>query len=263
MGQHKPELLNANDVLSFYDLQSCPPFDITVGISGKGEVCVNWMETDNEVGGREYLDNFLQHITANVNNVNIYTLVCYDPKAVAKDTEFKHKKTWESKSIRFQLNQSNSNFYTQTMQPQIVKTVGSSATHDREIVIGEREFVKTEIERLRQLVADQDREIRQLMKECHDLQMELLQAHNTIEQLENDEEPEPTPTEKIIGKIGNILERDDVQAAIPYVINGLMDRLFPPKPAPVPQAQPRPKTVINGIKKKKSNGGSATTRNNG
>jgi hypothetical protein len=268
MGQHKPELQSVEDVMSFYELQSCCPFEITVGIASKGEVCHNWLETDNPVGGKEALENFLRHIANNVNNVNIYTLICFNTRDIIRDPDFKRKKDWESKSIRFQLNLPKPMmYYNEYNQPQPPKTVsGVQIERVEKEPPHVADYIKSEVERLRSTIYELEQENRKLRNDNHDLQLELLQANNTIDQLEN-EDPKETASEKIIGSIGGILSNPDVQMAIPVMLNGLIDRIFPPKPAqPIPPKQAtqvRPKPAINGTKKKKSgNGGSANSINN-
>lgn len=243
MANFKPEIFTVDEVLAYYELNNTPLYQIFRGTTcTDANTAIDWFDAENGEGGEEQLRQWLDLILKS-GNTNVYTFRAVTSfKEVEKKGEL--KRDCSGKTMIFQLNKP-------TYNGGIISPVGN-AMLDVAAISGnepDKEGFRTAIELMRQ----QNEMLREQLNEQRYANINGADDEDVDD--DDDEEPaEPvkTPTDKILGAIGNLMENEQVQNFLAMAAIGLLQRLAPKEPAqpiyapseqPVEQQQP---SNING-----------------
>ncbi len=214
----KAELTKIEEVLAFYDLhKGSPCFCVYAGVSCKPEqVAFDYLDTEQPEEGREVLEEFLRLIKSRSDNNNVYTIQLVDEW---KEVDVKgggglKQKVYKGRSLRFQLNPNQAYFGGDYPKGNDIvirnETSGSIPQSGNNEVVDLLKMMlaeaKAENERLR-LVIEEKLDQREGLNYDDD---------------DNDDDNGIvlTPQEKILGTIGGILEREEVQEGIAGLLLG-------------------------------------------
>ena len=208
----RPELTSIEEVMNFYDLHGekiC--YVIYTGVMMRpDQVAFDYLDETQPDDAKEKLKQFLDLIKNREENTNIYTIQLVDS---FKDKETKNGivKTYTGKGLRFQLNQVQSTFNQPNGGTIVVQSKNNPLpANNNEMAAFLREML------------EEQKEENRLLRE---------QIEQRFEQLEDEEEdeeedellppPPPTPKERLMGVLGSLAERDEVQEAIAGIlVNG-------------------------------------------
>lgn len=198
----KPELNNKQDVLAWYDARENACFILCTGVKlDTRQIFSKWTDEDN-IAGREKLEQALEFIEKNPGNYNTYTIVSFPYEEGIEKSKLKDI---EGETIRFQFHSSNY----------------SSSTIAAVAVPGSIE----------KSANDYGRELIVMMQKQNEAMMQRIEMlHTKIEELEQEEEEEeepPTGKELLMGAIAGIVEKPEFTETMFGLIGMVLNKFIP------------------------------------
>ena len=213
MAAHRPELWNENAVLDYYDQSECSMYRVYVGMVPSKQYCrYQWLDANNKPGGLENLRNALQAIQADKRNTHPYVLeLISEIKEKQKGTKLVEQ--IESVNIGFKLNDdtfrpAGDNYQGGGGSSIILQQPGNSS--------------RSYEEKIFEMMQEQNRKVLEQMQ----LMTEQINAREFIDDNDEDndddaaDQPPPIMSgkQRIMGAIGSMLERPQVQSVIEMAI---------------------------------------------
>ena len=202
MAAHRPELYTEGAVLQYYTNQPATMYRIFAGMVPDKQFCrFQYLDSKNKDAGYEQLRLALESIKSDKRNTNPYVLQVID-SITDKTSGQKTKEVIDAINIGFKLNDEN-----YIAQP--------AAVNGQPLTLIENKNEAAILERMFSMMEENNRILSQRLTDLE-----------TKFDTEEGNEPEPTGKEKVMGAIGNILQKPKVQEAAAALIIGFASKFM-------------------------------------